>query len=331
VSNIAPSQFRCYPTRGRVAVGHVEHRLLGRAASCVQLAAMTLREHEMDPDGMDDEMYSLSSSAPSSGGLNDPSKNSRLARKAESAKQARLRHKQYVTELQGECRTLQNRVHELERASSGPASAIGAVNELKAALSPEQLTQLRQWLTEAQGTTHVLARIEAGASLAASTAAAAAPAQRAAGDFRLTPTSGAASSPVENMDEMGVFTLTRSHDDEDVARSILYLNSPNGFHPMTGGDRSLPPLAPLPSAALPPSTLPSILEGSVAAHRERSAFLPVAPFSAPGPLPSSAPGLLPSAELPSATLPPTALPPAPGTNGISMMHAATHDVDMQIS
>ena len=70
----------------------------------------------------------------------------RLARKAESARQARLRHKQFVTDLQQEAAGLQARISELEtHCVSGPGSANVAVRELKAALTSEQLDQLRGW------------------------------------------------------------------------------------------------------------------------------------------------------------------------------------------
>ena len=70
----------------------------------------------------------------------------RLARKAESARQARLRHKQFVTDLQEQAAGLQARITQLEaHCTSGPGSATVALRELKGALSAEQLEQLRSW------------------------------------------------------------------------------------------------------------------------------------------------------------------------------------------
>ena len=70
----------------------------------------------------------------------------RLARKAESARQARLRHKQFVTELQQQVDAAQDRVRELEVfCTTGPGSAASAVQELSSALAPEQMAQLQQW------------------------------------------------------------------------------------------------------------------------------------------------------------------------------------------
>ena len=70
----------------------------------------------------------------------------RLARKAESARQARLRHKQFVTDLQDQAAGLQARISELEtHCTSGPGSASVALRELKGALSEDQLGQLRKW------------------------------------------------------------------------------------------------------------------------------------------------------------------------------------------
>ena len=70
----------------------------------------------------------------------------RLARKAESARQARLRHKQFVTDLQQQVDAAQERVRQLESfCKSGPGSATVAVRELQNALKPEQLQQLQQW------------------------------------------------------------------------------------------------------------------------------------------------------------------------------------------
>ena len=70
----------------------------------------------------------------------------RLARKAESARQARLRHKQFVTDLQDQAATLRSRIKELEtHCTTGPGSASVALRELKQALQPDQLSQLQKW------------------------------------------------------------------------------------------------------------------------------------------------------------------------------------------
>ena len=70
----------------------------------------------------------------------------RLARKAESARQARLRHKQFVTDLQEQAAGLQARIRELEvHCTTGPGSATVALRELKEALKPEQMEQLQSW------------------------------------------------------------------------------------------------------------------------------------------------------------------------------------------
>ena len=70
----------------------------------------------------------------------------RLARKAESARQARLRHKQFVTDLQQQVDAAMDRVRELEAfCTTGAGSAANAVRELKGALPPEQMAQLQQW------------------------------------------------------------------------------------------------------------------------------------------------------------------------------------------
>lgn len=82
---------------------------------------------------------------------------SRLARKAESARQARLRHKQFVNDLQQQVDAAQERVRQLESfCTAGPGSAAHAVQELKNVLTPEQLRLLRQWYTQLviPGSTH---------------------------------------------------------------------------------------------------------------------------------------------------------------------------------
>ena len=73
----------------------------------------------------------------------------RLARKAESARQARLRHKQFVTDLQGQAAGLQARIRELEAHCAGPGSAAVAIRELKAALKPEQCEHREEQMSRA--------------------------------------------------------------------------------------------------------------------------------------------------------------------------------------
>lgn len=65
----------------------------------------------------------------------------RLARKAESARQARLRHKQFVQELQDQVSVLNGRLAQSELQPS----AHQAVCELKGALTPEQFGTLVGW------------------------------------------------------------------------------------------------------------------------------------------------------------------------------------------
>jgi len=204
----------------------------------------------------DEEDFGLSSSAPGS-----DSRNCRLARKAESARQARLRHKQYVTDLQEQVRGLQMRIHELEtQRNGGQGSASTAIRELKTALTPEQNAQLREWLTAAQGEQHVLARHENGTAAPPPSAPPTAPIAIGAGAGGSSRSRGAASSfsPMESDTDETIFPLSRSWNDCEVARSILYLNSPNGFHPLATGPNGLPPpLAPLPNASAHSSSLPS--------------------------------------------------------------------------
>ena len=145
-----------------------------------------------------------------------------LARKAESARQARLRHKQFVTDLQEQAERLQARITELEAfCTTGPAAAPVALGELKAALKPDQLQQLIQWLVEAQGENHVLARYENGAAAPptagrfepvvgpAARSMASAPIEigGTAGHWRGG--AGVSASPMESDDDSGAFPLSR--------------------------------------------------------------------------------------------------------------------------
>ena len=207
----------------------------------------------------DDENFGLSSSAPGS------ERNGRLARKAESARQARLRHKQYVTDLQEQVRGLQTRIRELElQRAGGHDSASTAIRELKTALTPEQNAQLREWLTAAQGEQHVLPRHENGTAPPPLPPSAPPTAPITIGGGGTAGSSRARGpavsfSPMESDTDESIFPLSRSWDDCEVARSILNLNSPNGFHPMaTGPNGGLPPpLAPLPNASALSSSLPN--------------------------------------------------------------------------
>uniref|UniRef100_A0A7S3AHA7 BZIP domain-containing protein n=1 Tax=Haptolina ericina TaxID=156174 RepID=A0A7S3AHA7_9EUKA len=182
---------------------------------------------DMGPDGND---FGLSQSAPGAG----DSRSSRLARKAESARQARLRHKQFVTELQQQVDAAQDRVRELEVfCTTGPGSAASAVQELRSALAPEQMAQLQQWLTDAQGENHVLKRYESGTALPPPARAPAMPSQsapiaiagaRAGGD-----TGGRSGvSPMESDDE-STFPISRSWDDIEGARRCISLVCESGL------------------------------------------------------------------------------------------------------
>ncbi|KAL1507056.1 hypothetical protein AB1Y20_007918 [Prymnesium parvum] len=229
---------------------------------------MSAAASEVDADGHDTMMdtaeqddYGLSQSAP--GG--ESSRSSRLARKAESARQARLRHKQFVNDLQAQVDAAQERVRQLESfCASGPGSAAGAVRELQEALTPAQLQQLRQWLTEAQGESHVLARYERGVTLPPPPPPLASPPPASSGSSSIAIPGNRGQrrtndvvSPMESDDDT-TFPISRSWDDIEGARSILNLNSPNGFHPMTGmgsmlggGSFSLPTAASRPVGPRP--------------------------------------------------------------------------------
>ena len=148
--------------------------------------------------------------------------------------------------------------------TSGPGSAAVAFRELKSALTAEQQAQLRSWLVEAQGEDNVLTRYENGSAVPppsnpAALAAAAASglvASRTTGSAPIAIGGGAThwrgggngASPMES-DEDATFPMSRSWDDCEVARSILNLNSPNGFHPVAMGANGMPPVTNLLSAA----------------------------------------------------------------------------------
>lgn len=219
------------------------------------------------------------------------SRNSRLARKAESARQARLRHKQFVTDLQDQAAGLHARIRELEaHCTSGPGSAAVAMRELKSALTPDQQNTLVNWLVEAQGENHVLVKYENGAALPPPSSSLPGRSQatsllhRAPADPHRAPLpqscasapitiggsmthwrGGHSTSPMESDEDASAFPISRSWDDIEGARSILNLNSPNGFHPLCGG--SMPPPAafslPTPSMAPFPSRH---THGSIMSH-----------------------------------------------------------------
>mmetsp|Transcript_10626 Transcript_10626/g.22582 ORF Transcript_10626/g.22582 Transcript_10626/m.22582 type:complete len:267 (-) Transcript_10626:834-1634(-) len=213
-----------------------------------------------DADGDD---MGLSQSAPNGGG--EPSRSSRLARKAESARQARLRHKQYVTELQEQVAGLQSRIKNLEVQLTAQPSAAQAFQELLGALQPEHKAQLQQWLTEAQGENHIMKRV----AVASATPQPLAPQpirqpqaqlsspitingfsnHRASSHSTPVGTNGSAPnrhSPMESDED--TFTMSHSWDDNEAARSILNLNSPNGIHPNCSSSVAIPSHFALPSA-----------------------------------------------------------------------------------
>lgn len=184
---------------------------------------------------------SLSQSCP---GASEPSRHSRLARKAESARQARLRHKHYVSELQEQVTILQSRVRSMELRYKDQPTAAQAVSELQGALTHEQQQQLQQWLKEAQGDNHVLKKYQSPpAQLAPS------PVQEKQLLSHSTPVAipgGNETSPMDS-DEDTPFTMSRSWDDIEGARSLANLISPNGFHPTASA--SMPSSFILPAAA----------------------------------------------------------------------------------
>ena len=162
-----------------------------------------------------------------------------------------------------------------------------ALRELKEALNPEQLQQLQQWLVEAQGESHVLTRYERGVALPPLATAAvvhasdslahapvagfsSAPIAISSGGRAHWRGSAMAASPMESDDDLGAFPLSRSWDDIEGARSILNLNSPNGFHPIAGAPpvsfslptASLPPFPPHSGTSMLTSTVGSMMNGS---------------------------------------------------------------------
>lgn len=155
----------------------------------------------------------------------EPSRHSRLARKAESARQARLRHKHYVSELQEQVTVLQTRVRSMELQYKDQPTAAQAVSELQSALTPEQQQMLQQWLQNAQGENHVLKRYQQPIVPA--------PALEEQMMRNSTPMAINGSCKTSPMDsDEDTFTMSRSWDDIEGARSLAnLLTSPNGFHP----------------------------------------------------------------------------------------------------
>ena len=75
----------------------------------------------------------------------------RLARKAASARQARARHKNAVSDMEDEVRSLSQRLAALEEQRLAAANAASAQlrEELRAALPPERFQTLCGWLAAA--------------------------------------------------------------------------------------------------------------------------------------------------------------------------------------
>jgi len=84
---------------------------------------------------------------------NDPdaARNLRLARKAESARAARLRHKQYVNEMHEQMMLLSSRIRDLERQNAALEESATArvLGQVRAALSAQQNATLLRWLKDA--------------------------------------------------------------------------------------------------------------------------------------------------------------------------------------
>ena len=198
----------------------------------------------------------------------DGTRSNKLARKAESARQARLRHKAYVTDLQEQVGALQARVRSLEPQCAPEQTAMHVVRELQSALSAEQHAQLTSWsvispptpsylrplrisradgtdplprptprplatrLTMSQGENHVLKRVAAGAAAAAAAAAAA---TAAAASQPIAIGNGPAefgqrsASPMESDDD--TFGMSRSWDDIEGARRRAPPPSPTPSFP----------------------------------------------------------------------------------------------------
>jgi len=174
----------------------------------------------------------------------EPSRSSRLARKAESARQARLRHKQYVTELQEQVAGLQSRIRSMEIQYGSQATAHQAVTELKTALTQEQNSQLHKWLQQSHGEHHVLRRYQHPPPVLPPQPLV----QSGSTPIAIGGTSRDQTSPMESDED--TFAMSRSWDDIEGARSILNLHTPNGFHPLGANtDCIIPTSFSLPTAA----------------------------------------------------------------------------------
>lgn len=168
-------------------------------------------------------------------GIGEASRSSRLARKAESARQARLRHKQYVNELQEHVATLRVRLRSMEQMHRSQTSASTAIDEIKRALTPEQFAQLGRWLHCSQGENHTLRKYALPDSPPPLPQAPRHPLGVSSTPIAIRGMHGQVTSPMESDDDtftMDAYNMSRSWDDIEGARSILNLNSPSAFHPV---------------------------------------------------------------------------------------------------
>jgi hypothetical protein len=188
----------------------------------------------------------------------DSSRSSKLARKAESARQARLRHKQYVGELQEQVLGLQRRCRTLEAQCGAEGSAANLASQLKQALKPEQHAQLLEWMQAAQGEENMLQRYAAPPSLPPTPVgpcpwtpeiSASKPIAVGRGEGRGSTFGGESSTTTFEADD-GHLGVSRSWGDIEGARSILNLNTPEGFHPMSLPTHPQPRDGPMPDFSL---------------------------------------------------------------------------------
>ena len=185
----------------------------------------------------------------------DSSRSSKLARKAESARQARLRHKQYVGELQEQVLGLQRRCRTLEAQCGAEGSATNLASQLKQALKPEQHAQLLEWMQAAQGEENVLQRYAAPPPLPPTPVGPCpwTPEISASGSKPIAvgrgSTFGGETSTTFDADD-GHLGVSRSWGDIEGARSILNLNTPEGFHPMSLPTHPQPRDGPMPDFSL---------------------------------------------------------------------------------
>ena len=156
------------------------------------------------------------------------SRSSKLARKAESARQARLRHKQYVGELQEQVLALQRRCRTLEAQCGAEGSAPYLAAQLKQALKPEQHAQLLEWLQAAQGEDHVLQRYAAPPSLPPTPVGPCpwTPEMSASGSKPIAVGRSTCSGETSTSADDSHLGMSRSWGDIEGARSILNLNTP---------------------------------------------------------------------------------------------------------